>query len=138
MTLINEYAAMCEEELRTTMPEDHARMQRLRTLLSRHPVFNQDACSLISPLFTNGYVSIGRRATGTHTDYRNPAGTHLSRRRLGDWGDDSSAGQLVLFERYLTRGLVVDDRPQGGRQFIGGLNCLRHANIAAARAVGKA
>ena len=55
------------------------------------------------------------------TDYRNPTITYLSTAQLGDWGDAVISGQTVLFNRYATQALVIQDS-KAGRQIMGGLN----------------
>ena len=83
---------------------------------------------MVSKIFTNAYISIGSRTRGCHTDYRNPPITHLSTRLGGSWTSNQVTGQTVLFDRYATTALVVDDSCQG-KVLIGGLNGVKHANL---------
>ena len=75
------------------------------------------------------YVSIANRTRGCHTDHRNPPITHLSTRLVGKWsGRHVITGQTVLFDRFATVALVVDDSPKG-KVLCGGLNGIKHSNL---------
>ena len=132
--LINAHGLLAAAEIRRAQPEIYAKMARLRELLGRHPVYSEAAAaaegniSFANPIFTNGYVSVGARATHRHTDYRNPHLTHLTTMQLGCWGDALLTGQTVLFNRFGTECVVIEDRP-GGRQIMGGLNAISHGNM---------
>ena len=132
--LINEHGLLAAAEIRRAQPEIYAKMARLRELLGRHPVYSEAAAAaegnipFDNPIFTNGYVSVGARATHRHTDYRNPHLTHLTTMQLGCWGDTLLTGQTVLFNRFGTECVVIEDRP-GGRQIMGGLNAISHGNM---------
>jgi hypothetical protein len=147
MGLIHQYTALAEEELRRAQPVLFRKQARLRELLGRHRVLARpgDPCALRSAVFTNGYVSVSRRATTRHTDYRNPSLTHLSTRALpprprappppvapGKRARPTAlpgvTGQLVFFERTMEAGIVVQDSLLG-RQVMGGLNLVAHANM---------
>ena len=100
-TLFNVHIALAEEQCKRHNPEHYAKQARLRTILSKHPVFRQNhalepwfkrqvsadyvGCGMVSKIFTNAYISIGSRTRGCHTDYRNPPITHLSTRLGGTW-----------------------------------------------------
>jgi len=128
MKLINAYAALVELELEASHPLEFALLCELHSLLAAHKVWQQDDTSFISKIFTNGYVSVGARACGFHTDYRNSCLTHLTTRQIGDWGSERLTGQTVIFDRFATQAVVVDDSPSG-RQLVGGLNAFAHANF---------
>ena len=128
MKLINAYSALVELELEASHPLEFALLRELHTLLAAHKVWQQDDTSFISTIFTNGYVSVGARACGFHTDYRNSCLTHLTSRQIGDWGSERLTGQTVIFDRFATQAVVVDDSPSG-RQLVGGLNAFAHANF---------
>ena len=99
--LFNVHIALAEEQCKRHNPEHYAKQARLRTILSKHPVFRQNhalepwfkrqvsadyvGCGMVSKIFTNAYISIGSRTRGCHTDYRNPPITHLSTRLGGTW-----------------------------------------------------
>ena len=68
---------------------------------------------LESEIFTNAYISFGSRSRDCHTDYRNPSITHLTTRLKGPWDGESVTGQTVLFDRYGTQAVIVDDSPRG-------------------------
>ena len=144
MDIVNRYAALAEEQVRVIMPQHYALQAELRSILAKHPVFRQTfaqepwfskwshpdylGCGLISKLFTNAYISIGSRTRGAHTDYNNPLITHLTTRLFGDWTGQAVTGQTVLFDRHATRAIIIDDSPKG-KQLIGGLNGVLHANL---------
>ena len=83
---------------------------------------------MTSKLFADGYISIGARTRACHTDYRNPAITHLFTRSLHPYENQHNSGQTVLFDRYATKAIVVSDSSTG-RQLMGGLNWVKHANM---------
>ena len=62
-----------------------------------------------------------------HTDYRNPSITHLSTRLLRKYATHNT-GQTVLFDRYCTKDIIIEDSLRG-RQVLGGLNGIKHANL---------
>ena len=132
--LLNAHGLLAAAEIQRTQPELYKKMARLRVLLGRHPVFSAAAAAaegnlpFDNPIFTNGYVSVGARATARHTDYRNPSATHLTTMQLGDWVGALLTGQTVLFNRFGTECIVIEDRP-GGRQIMGGLNAISHGNM---------
>ena len=149
MLLVNAHIKLAEEQAQRLQPDLYKKQARLREILGRHPVFLQNkgvepwfahlytkalakdyvGCGLDSKLFTNVYVSIGSRTRGCHTDYRNPPITHLSTRLVGKWGARHViTGQTVLFDRFATIALVVDDSPKG-KVLCGGLNGIKHANL---------
>ena len=128
MREVNAYVALAEAEVRIREPAKYAKMARLRQILSRHAVFNQDATSMQSSIWTNGYVSLGARHIGRHTDYRNPAITHLTTRQEGDWTGAILTGQTVITDRFGTQAWIVEDSPKG-LQWIGGLHGVAHANF---------
>ena len=128
MQEINTYIALAEEQAKLQQPDHFAKMARLHMILSKHCVFNQDACAMQSRIWTNGYVSVGARAIGRHTDYRNPTLTHLTTQQLGNWMGVTLTGQTVVLNRFGTKALVVEDSP-GGLQWIGGLHGVAHANF---------
>ena len=144
MLLLNAHVAIAEEHVSRLEPELYSQQARLRAILDGHPVFQQNyhledwfrkgssmsyiGCGLVSKLFTNAYVSIGARTRGCHTDYRNPPITHLSTRLRGGWKGAQVTGQTVLFDRFATTALVVDDS-RDGKVLLGGLNGVKHANL---------
>ena len=141
MLIVQRYVRLAEEQVRIHMPAVYAQQARMRELLNRHPCYqlhtaadgvdaHYRGCGLSSVLFEDGYISLGGpvRSRHVHTDYRNPSITHLSTRLIGDWGDDVITGQTVLLDRYSTCALVIADSP-AGRQLIGGLNGIKHANL---------
>ena len=136
--LLNAHGLLAATEIERTQPDLYKKMARLRVLLGRHPVFSAAAAAaegnlpFVNPIFTNGYVSVGARATVRHTDYRNPSATHLTTMQLGDWGGAILTGQTVLFNRFGTECWVIEDRP-GGRQLMGGLNAISHGNMISVR-----
>ena len=145
MLLVNAHIKLAEVQAQRLQPEKYEKQARLRAILTRHPVFRQNyqlehwfqrltsadyiGCGLDSKLFTNAYVSIGSRTRGCHTDHRNPSITHLSTRLVGRWsGRHLITGQTVLFDRFATLALVVDDST-GGKVLCGGLNGIKHSNL---------
>lgn len=128
MELVNQYVQLVEAVLKERFPETFRNMSKLHAILHRHPVFHQDGCSLESQIFTNGYVSIGRRSTGRHTDYRNAIMSHLTTRKIGAWGSSIITGQTVLYDRWGKRAIVIEDS-EVGRQVFGGLNAIAHSNF---------
>ena len=144
MALFNCYVSCAEAETKELLPQEYAQQAQLRTLLNRHPVFRQHyglepwfagctdesyvGCGLESKIFTNAYISFGSRSRDCHTDYRNPSITHLTTRLRGHWDGTVITGQTVLFDRYGTRAVVVDDSMRG-RRLVGGLNIIKHANM---------
>lgn len=153
MVLLNDYIQMAEDEAFAKMPVLCAKQARLREILSKHPVYLQNVCQdnwfasmshpcylatgMKSRLFTTAYVSIGSRTRGCHTDYRNSPITHLSTRLRGHWAGQEVTGQTVLCDRYATRAIIIQDSLQG-RQLIGGLNGIKHANFGPNGDLGKA
>ena len=148
MQQVNNYIKLAEAQCRLRQPEVCTRQARLRDILGRHAVFRQTVerphlarlsarderaldgylgCGMESTLFTNAYISIGNRTRGVHTDYRNPPITHLSTMLLQP-GSTPITGQTVLFDRHLTRAVIVDDSSRG-RQVMGGLNSIKHGNF---------
>ena len=150
MLLVNAHIKLAEEQAqRLQAPDQYKKQARLRAILGGHPVFLQNkrvepwfehlyttaggqdytGCGLDSKLFTNVYVSIANRTRGCHTDHRNPPITHLSTRLVGKWsGRHVITGQTVLFDRFATVALVVDDSPKG-KVLCGGLNGIKHSNL---------
>ena len=145
MELINAHVLLAEAHAAVLHPQQCAKQERLRCILSTHPVFQQTrgtkpwfknltseeyiGCGLQSKLFTNGYISIGNRSRGLHSDRMNPTITFLSTKLSGAWSVPTAvSGQTVLFDRFATKALVVEDSRRG-RVLVGGLNGFKHANF---------
>lgn len=145
MELINAHVILAEAHAAVLHPQQSAKQARLRCILSTHPVFQQTSgtkpwfkkltsdeyigCGLQSKLFTNGYISIGNRSRGLHSDRMNPTITFLSTKLSGTWSVPTAvSGQTVLFDRFATKALVVEDSHRG-KVLVGGLNGFKHANF---------
>ena len=100
----------------------------MKQLLSPHQVWDQNKWSMKSEIFSNGYISIGHRASRRHTDYKNSHLTHLTTRKLGNWENEVLTGQTILMDRYSEKVVVIQDS-ENGKQLMGGLNAFAHANL---------
>ena len=132
--LLNEYALLAAEQVRELMPQVYQDMKAVRDLLSIHPLHGTDAAwdagniPFKNPIFTNGYVALGERFSRYHTDYRNAHATHLTTMLFGETRNVQLTGQTVLFNRYGTRAVVIEDSHEG-RNTVGGLNAFAHGNF---------
>ena len=100
----------------------------MKQLLSPHQVWDQNKWSMKFEIFSNGYISIGHRASRRHTDYKNSHLTHLTTRKLGNWENEVLTGQTILMDRYSEKVVVIQDS-ENGKQLMGGLNAFAHANL---------